>query len=55
MLTGYHYVRDVHCKSCNEKLGWMYEFAVRENQQYKEGKIILEAAQLRQSGEDRDT
>lgn len=32
MLTGRHMVRDVMCKSCNAKLGWMYEFATEENQ-----------------------
>lgn len=37
MMTGKHYVRDVHCKACDAKLGWMYEFAVDEEQQYKEG------------------
>uniref|UniRef100_A0AC34GPA5 Protein yippee-like n=1 Tax=Panagrolaimus sp. ES5 TaxID=591445 RepID=A0AC34GPA5_9BILA len=42
MMTGKHYVRDVHCKACDSKLGWMYEFAVDEEQQYKEGKVILE-------------
>ena len=25
MLTGRHWVRDVFCKNCNDKLGWMYE------------------------------
>lgn len=32
MLTGRHMVRDVMCKSCGAKLGWMYEFATEENQ-----------------------
>lgn len=27
MLTGHHLVRDVMCKKCQTKLGWMYEFA----------------------------
>ena len=34
MLTGRHWVRDVFCKKCNDKLGWMYEFALEENQRY---------------------
>ncbi|KAE9554775.1 hypothetical protein FO519_002036 [Halicephalobus sp. NKZ332] len=42
MMTGKHYVRDVHCKYCDAKLGWMYEFAVDFEQRYKEGKVILE-------------
>ena len=44
MLTGRHIVRDVFCKNCNSKLGWMYEFATEEAQRYKEGKVILERA-----------
>uniref|UniRef100_A0AC34QHD6 Protein yippee-like n=1 Tax=Panagrolaimus sp. JU765 TaxID=591449 RepID=A0AC34QHD6_9BILA len=42
MMTGKHYVRDVHCKFCDAKLGWIYEFACDKEQQYKEGKVILE-------------
>lgn len=42
MMTGKHYVRDVYCKGCSEKLGWMYEFAVPLEQRHKEGKVILE-------------
>jgi len=44
MLTGRHMVRDVSCKNCYTKLGWMYEFATEENQRYKEGRVILERA-----------
>lgn len=44
MLTGRHMVRDVSCKRCEIKLGWIYEFATEENQRYKEGKVILERA-----------
>lgn len=32
MLTGRHMVRDVMCKKCKSKLGWMYEFANEESQ-----------------------
>lgn len=42
MLTGRHLVRDVHCIKCHIKLGWVYEQANDESQQYKEGKVILE-------------
>lgn len=42
MMTGRHYVRDIYCKGCNEKIGWMYEFAVPDKQRHKEGKFILE-------------
>lgn len=34
MLTGRHMVRDVMCKTCNVKLGWMYEFATDDSQMY---------------------
>lgn len=44
MLTGRHMVRDVSCKSCDAKLGWIYEFATEETQRYKEGRVILERA-----------
>ncbi len=32
MLTGRHIVRDVSCKLCLTKLGWIYEYATEENQ-----------------------
>ncbi|KAF6017825.1 hypothetical protein EB796_002205 [Bugula neritina] len=48
MITGRHYVRDAFCKSCQCKLGWIYEFAVEENQRYKEGKVILERALVKE-------
>ncbi|XP_065183886.1 protein yippee-like 5 [Sycon ciliatum] len=44
MLTGRHIVRDVSCKNCGSRLGWMYEFATEESQKYKEGHVILERA-----------
>jgi hypothetical protein len=48
MLTGRHMVRDVYCKNCECKLGWMYEFATNEEQRYKEGKTILERALIKE-------
>jgi len=44
MITGRHVVRDVSCKKCNAKVGWIYEHAAAEDQCYKEGKVILEKA-----------
>jgi hypothetical protein len=29
--------RDVFCKNCDAKLGWMYEFATEDNQRYDTG------------------
>lgn len=49
MLTGCHMVRDVTCKKCEVKLGWMYEFASEDSQRYKEGKVILEKALIVES------
>ena len=49
MLTGRHVVRDVSCKNCEAKLGWIYEFATEENQRYKEGRVILERALVTES------
>ena len=49
MLTGRHMVRDVSCKNCSAKLGWIYEFATEENQRYKEGRVILERALITES------
>ncbi|XP_033103017.1 protein yippee-like 5 [Anneissia japonica] len=49
MLTGRHMVRDVSCKKCDAKLGWIYEFATEENQRYKEGRVILERALITES------
>lgn len=49
MLTGRHFVRDVSCKKCAVKLGWIYEFAYEEGQRYKEGHVILERALISES------
>ncbi|CAF0709192.1 unnamed protein product [Brachionus calyciflorus] len=49
MLTGRHFVRDVSCKKCLVKLGWMYEYACEEGQEYKEGHVILEKALITES------
>lgn len=45
----YFQVRDVSCKSCDSKLGWMYEFATEDSQKYKEGRVILERALVTES------
>ncbi|XP_067097658.1 protein yippee-like 5 isoform X1 [Osmerus mordax] len=49
MLTGRHVVRDISCKNCNSKLGWIYEYATEDSQRYKEGRVILERALVRES------
>lgn len=35
-------MRDVFCKFCKCRLGWMYEYASDDDQNYKEGNIVLE-------------
>ncbi|XP_064396079.1 protein yippee-like 5 [Halichondria panicea] len=49
MLTGRHIVRDVSCKNCTTRLGWIYEFATEDSQKYKEGRVILERALITES------
>lgn len=44
LATGWHFVRDVGCKKCDQRLGWMYEFAKDEGEEYKEGQVVLELA-----------
>ena len=44
MTTGPHMIRDVSCKRCHNKLGWMYEFAFNDTEIYKEGHVVLEKA-----------
>uniref|UniRef100_A0A182ME03 Protein yippee-like n=1 Tax=Anopheles culicifacies TaxID=139723 RepID=A0A182ME03_9DIPT len=65
MNTGHHLVRDVMCKNCTVKLGWMYEFTMHKLQQYrcrptnllllnimyryKEGAVLLEQSLIVQA------
>ncbi|GAB0097548.1 Protein yippee-like [Sergentomyia squamirostris] len=49
MLAGRHMVRDVLCKNCKAKLGWMYEYATEDSQKYNEGRVILEHALISES------
>ena len=49
IATGRHMVRDISCKNCDAKLGWIYEFATEESQRYKEGRVILERALVRET------
>ncbi|CAI0424226.1 unnamed protein product [Linum tenue] len=46
MLTGMHTVVDIFCVGCGSIVGWKYEAAHEESQQYKVGKFILERWQL---------
>eukprot|EP00878_Enallax_costatus_P004162 GHUV01004391.1.p1 GENE.GHUV01004391.1~~GHUV01004391.1.p1 ORF type:complete len:133 (+),score=24.76 GHUV01004391.1:106-504(+) len=46
MTTGMHIVSDISCTRCMSLLGWKYVAAHEENQKYKEGKFILERANV---------
>jgi hypothetical protein len=46
MTTGRHIVRDIHCRQCNEVVGWKYDKAYETSEKYKEGKYILEGELL---------
>ena len=50
MTTGRHVVRDVHCIGCATVLGWHYVTAEQPNEKYKEGKCVLERAQIVEVG-----
>ncbi|KAL7675296.1 hypothetical protein ACOME3_001559 [Neoechinorhynchus agilis] len=43
MMTGAFLIRAVYCTICKEKVGWKYEYAEQIDQQYKEGRSVLEA------------
>lgn len=46
LVTGAHTVSDVRCAFCNSMLGWKYDEAEEESQQYKIGKYILETKMI---------
>jgi hypothetical protein len=46
MITGEHIVQLVNCTLCNAPLGWHYDFS-SEDQIYKEGKFVLEVANVK--------
>ncbi|KAL2932315.1 hypothetical protein RDABS01_037725 [Bienertia sinuspersici] len=52
MNSGWHDVRDIHCSSCQQLLGWKYEKAQDEYQKYKEGKYILEMRKVEEFEEE---
>mmetsp|Transcript_18906 Transcript_18906/g.64047 ORF Transcript_18906/g.64047 Transcript_18906/m.64047 type:complete len:193 (+) Transcript_18906:156-734(+) len=46
LLTGLHTVCDIACRSCNETVGWKYEYAYEDSQKYKIGRFIVERSKL---------
>lgn len=47
MTSGKFTVQYIHCKYCDEYLGWTYVRALSASQIYKEGKFILENSAVR--------
>jgi len=41
-----HFIRDVFCKVCSTKLGFVYEFISSRRNQEKEGKTVIEKTML---------
>ncbi len=41
-MTGLHIVRDIFCRICDTGLGWTYDFAHEEREQYKVAKFVIE-------------
>ncbi|KAL0920587.1 hypothetical protein M5K25_009732 [Dendrobium thyrsiflorum] len=37
LMTGLHTIADIYCSDCREDLGWKYEKAYEESQNYKKG------------------
>lgn len=46
LLTGRHRVCDISCIHCRTVIGWTYVKAYNRDQQYKEGKFIIEKINL---------
>lgn len=46
LLTGLHTVADISYLDCHQMLGWKYERAYEETQQYKEGKFVFEKLKI---------
>eukprot|EP00898_Chlorokybus_atmophyticus_P004064 jgi/Chlat1/4659/Chrsp3S00437 len=50
LITGMHTVADLRCAHCSRLLGWKYERAHEQSQKYKEGKFIIEKANMYKEG-----
>lgn len=46
LMTGRHKVADIYCNVCGSILGWKYDKAYEIDQEYKEGKYIVEMAKV---------
>ncbi|AET41030.1 Moh1p Ecym_7182 [Eremothecium cymbalariae DBVPG len=42
MITGRYVVCDIYCHTCKNLVGWKYLMSEKRDQEYKEGKYILE-------------
>lgn len=52
LLSGPHRIADVHCASCDARLGWAYRESMSSANKYKEGRACLEIALLTVEPED---
>ena len=50
LITGVHTVADIYCNSCKTVVGWKYEAAFEDSQEYKVGKFIIEKVHIRKLG-----
>mmetsp|Transcript_14811 Transcript_14811/g.58099 ORF Transcript_14811/g.58099 Transcript_14811/m.58099 type:complete len:113 (+) Transcript_14811:96-434(+) len=50
LITGMHTVADIYCNSCRTVVGWKYEAAFEETQEYKVGKFIIEKMRMQKLG-----
>lgn len=48
MLTGIYVINKVHCLQCRTYLGWTYKKLYDYNEQYKEGKYVIERNFIRE-------
>lgn len=46
MITGVYFVRDLFCKKCHVKVGWVYELAFSGEQRWKEGLVVIECCRF---------
>lgn len=46
MKTGLYQIHKVRCHTCQQKLGWFYKKAYIPEEEYKEGKFVIEDAYL---------
>lgn len=46
LITGNFMIADIYCANCRQELGWKYIRAFSDRQKYKEGRFIIEKANI---------